>query len=91
MARIKYSYGLLDTHAKCTNKGLLGNGVSRGLRTRVSLSSKKDPIYGVSSEKGRLLFRELGESLQTRRRGPAPTENSSEDPRAFGLLEYLTY
>ena len=32
MARIKYSYGLLDTHAKCTNKGLLGNGVSRGLR-----------------------------------------------------------
>ena len=57
-SNIYSSHGLLDTHAKCTNKGLLGNGVSRGLRTRVSLSSKKDPIYGVSSEKGRLLFRE---------------------------------
>ena len=36
MARIKYSYGLLNTHAKCTNKGLLGNGVSRGLRFGVA-------------------------------------------------------
>ena len=55
-------HSVVNTHiqlsTKCTNKGPLGRGVSRGLRTRVFLSSKKDPIYGVSSEKGRLLFRE---------------------------------
>ncbi len=49
---------IIQLSTKCTNKGPLGRGVSRGLRTRVSVSSKKDPIYGVSSEKGRLLFRE---------------------------------
>ena len=47
MARIKYSYGLLDTHAKCTNKGLLGNGVSRGLRFGVGWTLFTYTVYYI--------------------------------------------
>ena len=42
------------------------------------LSSKKDPIYGVSSEKGRLLFRECrSSSTLTPAQTHRPTEGNS--------------
>ena len=71
--------------SETTKRGSGDPEIERGVKLVEHFRRDKDPIYGVSSEKGRLLFREIWSN------NPQPKLNFPVQPHTYHSLLHTPY